>query len=309
MQDLILHQYDSSPFSEKIRLMLGYLELQSCWVEIPPIMPRDDLMPLTGGYRRTPVLQIGRDIYCDSALMAKVLAERTRDTRLFPEASAAAAEVFSQWIDTFLFRVVVALAFQPKALAGNQAMQDPNEAAAFMADRAAFTAGSTALQMDLAVAQSHFTSFLEMMERQLANVRFLFGDAPCIADFSVYHCLWFVGARPILAAEFAQYPQIERWMAVMQAFGHGDHQFIDGSAALIQARSAPDPVDYEVLQEGIEVLPIDYGFQPVAGALVAAQGAPRDCYSILRSDEAIGSVLVHFPKMGFRTETVNPGGG
>jgi glutathione S-transferase len=309
MQDLILHQYDSSPFSEKIRLILGYLELQSCWVEIPPIMPRDDLMPLTGGYRRTPVLQIGRDIYCDSALIAKVLAEQVSQTRLFPDESAATAEVFSQWVDTFLFRVVVALAFQPKALAGNQVMQDPSEAAAFMADRAAFMAGSTALQMELAVAQSHFTSFLEMMERQLVNVRFLFGDAPCIADFSVYHCLWFIGARPILAAEFAQFPQVEHWMALMQAFSHGEHQLIDGSAALTQARSAPDPVDYEVLQQGVQALPIDYGFQPVAGVLVACQGAPRDCYSILRSHEAIGSILVHFPKMGFRIESVSLGGG
>lgn len=104
MQDVILHQYDSSPFSEKIRLMLGYLELESLWVEIPPIMPRDDLMPLTGGYRRTPVLQIGREIYCDSALMAKVLAERAGDDRLFPVDAAATAEVFAQWIDTFLDR-------------------------------------------------------------------------------------------------------------------------------------------------------------------------------------------------------------
>ncbi len=307
MQDVILHQYDSSPFSEKIRLMLGYLELESLWVEIPPIMPRDDLMPLTGGYRRTPVLQIGREIYCDSALMAKVLAERAGDDRLFPVDAAATAEVFAQWIDTFLFRVVVALAFQPKALAGNQVMQDPSEAAAFMADRAAFTAGSTALQMDLSVAQSHFTSFLDMMERQLANVRFLFGEVASIADFSVYHCLWFIEARPILASEFALYPQVQRWMASMQAFGHGQHLSIDSPAALEQARRAPDLAKYELLQDGVQVLPIDYGFQPVAGALVAASGAPRDCYSIFRVDEVVGQVLVHFPKIGFRIEAVSQG--
>ena len=32
-------------------------------------MPKPDLMPLTGGYRKTPVLQIGADIYCDTQLI------------------------------------------------------------------------------------------------------------------------------------------------------------------------------------------------------------------------------------------------
>ena len=31
-------------------------------------MPRPDLMPMTGGYRRTPVMQIGADIYCDTQM-------------------------------------------------------------------------------------------------------------------------------------------------------------------------------------------------------------------------------------------------
>ncbi|MDC0375029.1 glutathione S-transferase N-terminal domain-containing protein, partial [Pseudomonadales bacterium] len=59
MPDFILHQYAGSPFSEKVRLLMGYLDLPSQQVEIPVIMPRPQLMPLTGGYRRTPVLQRG----------------------------------------------------------------------------------------------------------------------------------------------------------------------------------------------------------------------------------------------------------
>src|SRR5689334_19212590 len=35
--------------------------------------PRPELMPMTGGYRRTPVLQIGADIYCDTQLILRVL--------------------------------------------------------------------------------------------------------------------------------------------------------------------------------------------------------------------------------------------
>ena len=73
MPDIILHQYATSPFSEKIRLVLGAKGLTWNAVEIPPILPKPDLLALTGGYRRTPVMQIGADIYCDTALICDVL--------------------------------------------------------------------------------------------------------------------------------------------------------------------------------------------------------------------------------------------
>ena len=56
MPDLILHHYPSSPFSEKIRLALGYKKLAWKSVTIPPIMPKPDVLALTGGYRKTPIL-------------------------------------------------------------------------------------------------------------------------------------------------------------------------------------------------------------------------------------------------------------
>lgn len=50
----------------------------------PPIMPKPDLMPLTGGYRRAPVLQIGADIYCDTQLMSRVLESLAPSPSLHP---------------------------------------------------------------------------------------------------------------------------------------------------------------------------------------------------------------------------------
>ena len=73
MPDLILHHYPGSPFSEKIRLVLGYKKLAWKSVIVPAIMPKPDVVALTGGYRKTPVLQLGADIYCDTALIARVL--------------------------------------------------------------------------------------------------------------------------------------------------------------------------------------------------------------------------------------------
>ena len=73
MSDLILHHYPTSPFAEKVRLIMGYKKLSWQGVTIPMVMPKPDLMPLTGGYRRTPVLQIGADIYCDTALICNLV--------------------------------------------------------------------------------------------------------------------------------------------------------------------------------------------------------------------------------------------
>ena len=73
MAELIFHHYPNSPFSEKIRLIFGLKHLAWRSVLIPVILPKPDVVALTGGYRKTPVLQIGADIYCDSALIARVL--------------------------------------------------------------------------------------------------------------------------------------------------------------------------------------------------------------------------------------------
>jgi len=73
MPELILHHYPMSPFAEKIRRVLAYKRLPWKSVLIPAVMPKPDLITLTGGNRKTPMLQIGADIYCDSALICDTL--------------------------------------------------------------------------------------------------------------------------------------------------------------------------------------------------------------------------------------------
>src|SRR5271154_1087299 len=109
---LILHQYEISPFSEKVRVALGIkgLSWQAC--NQPPIMPKPELVRLTGGYRRIPVLQIGADLWFDSLYITEEL------DRLYPHTPSAfagsgvgVARVFSQWSDGALFRGAVGLLF------------------------------------------------------------------------------------------------------------------------------------------------------------------------------------------------------
>ena len=49
MNQLILHHYPNSPFSEKIRLILGFKSLHWTSVHIPAVMPKPDVVALTGG--------------------------------------------------------------------------------------------------------------------------------------------------------------------------------------------------------------------------------------------------------------------
>src|SRR5690348_16998844 len=96
MTDIILHHYDTSPYSEKVRLGFGLKGLAWASVELPQIMPKPNLTALTGGYRKTPVLQIGADIYCDSQLIMREL-ERRYPTPSFYPAGRGAADALAWW--------------------------------------------------------------------------------------------------------------------------------------------------------------------------------------------------------------------
>jgi len=62
MSDMILYHHALSPYSEKIRAMLGYAGMRWESVIVPEMPPRPQLDRLAGGYRRVPVAQIGADI-------------------------------------------------------------------------------------------------------------------------------------------------------------------------------------------------------------------------------------------------------
>src|SRR6185295_13642158 len=100
---LILHHYASSPFSEKVRLILGMKGIQWKSVTVPTMLPKPDVMALTGGYRRTPFMQIGADIYCDTALMCRVIDKLCPTPPLYPAEAGGAQHMLAQWADSALF--------------------------------------------------------------------------------------------------------------------------------------------------------------------------------------------------------------
>ena len=75
-------------------MVLGMKGLAWRSVEIPRLPPKPDLMPLTGGYRQTPVLQVGADIYCDSRRIIAEIDRRHPEPTLYPGGEPGWGELF-----------------------------------------------------------------------------------------------------------------------------------------------------------------------------------------------------------------------
>jgi glutathione S-transferase len=301
MNQLILHHYPMSPFAEKIRLILGFKNLHWSSVIIPNIMPKPDLTALTGGYRRTPVLQIGADIYCDTALIADVIEEHSPQPTLYPKDIAGASRILAQWADSTLFWTAIPYTMQPEGLAKLFEGVPPEGIKAFGDDRAVFRANMPRMRPGDAIAATHL--YLERLEESLGKQAYFFGTAPSIADFSIYHCLWFVTRGGPVAKILESFPALQSWRGRIAAFGHATHEKLDSSAAIKIAHDAtpeksPGNVDTHGIAIGdkVVVAATDTGIDPIEGALY---GASKSRISIERRDARAGTVVVHFPRLGF----------
>lgn len=304
MSDLILHHYATSPFSEKARLMLGYKGLAWQSVNIPRIMPKPDVVALTGGYRRTPFLQVGADIYCDTALICDVLEHRRPAPPLYPEHHKGVARVLAQWADTTLFWAAMGYSLSPKGAAALFAGQPPEVAQTFAADRAAMRGGMTGLRHGDATAA--LRSYLRRLSTMVEEQPFLLGAAPCVADFAAYHPLWFSRVvNPAMAGILDATPHVIEWLDRMAAIGHGTSTKISATDAIaIAAAADPAPLPDDVFQDEhnialgsrVTVAAELFGQEPTEGILHAAT---RTRYTLERSDERAGRLHVHFPRIGY----------
>jgi len=302
MTELILHHYPNSPFAEKIRLILGAKKQSWHSVTIPMIMPKPDLVALTGGYRRTPVMQIGADIYCDTALICDVLEHAAPTPALYPAAHKGMARVLAQWADTTLFTTAMAYNFQPKGALS--LIPDPEQLKNFGQDRAAMR--NNAPRMPPADATAAYKSYLRRLADMLESQPYLLGETPCIADYAVYHPLWFTrNVVPVLAGILEATPQVLAWMDKMAAIGHGTSNPMTPAAAIEAAHSStPTALAHEAFQDehgialGSEVVITaeSFGLEPTTGQLLAAT---RTRYTLARTDSRAGVVHVHFPRVGF----------
>lgn len=308
MNPPILHHYPVSPFAEKVRAMLGYKKLAWQSVVIPMIMPKPDLVALTGGYRRTPVLQTGADIWCDTALIARVLERLAPQPSLFPYGDTLAMQAFAHFADGVLFNIAVPVGFQPGGGMIKKYLPDagPEFLQQFGKDRAAMRQGGTVRRGPLAECKANLAGALPKIEAQLSRP-YLFGPQPCVADFSLYHVLWPIWEVEDTRAMLSPYPKTKAFVERMAALaGQVKPVEITAAKAIEIAKGAkPEPIagpaaveaDGIALGETVNVMPVDYALDPVKGELLTCT---TEEIAVRRTDPRAGTVVVHFPRFGFQ---------
>lgn len=306
MPDIILHNYPQSPVAEKARIAFGIKGLSWRSVEIPRLAPKPMLTKLTGGYRRTPVMQIGADIYCDSQCIIQELECRFPSPTFFPTEHAGLIWGLSRWTDGALFDLAVKIVL---GSAGDDLPKDFAEDRGRLYLGSDWAAGLRAANEALPHLASQMRGPLHWLNNQLSDDRnFLLGDKPAAIDAQFYHLVWFLRGRwkhgPVFLAEF---PHVERWEDNVGKIGHGQMSELSPEDAILYAADSEpvmiehsDKNDPQGLVAGSHVVvspDLDGGEQPVEGELVAAD---HERVVVRRTEPDVGTINVHFPRVGYR---------
>jgi glutathione S-transferase len=294
----ILHHFDGSPYAEKVRVLFGLKGIAWRSVQVPMVMPKPDLTALTGGYRKTPVLQVGADVYCDTSCIAQELETRFPEPTLFPDGARGLAVALAPWADRF-FEAGAGLAMSLNEQLPAELVRDRREFFSHM-DFSRFVERTPHMFAQL-------LAHAALVEDQLADGRaYLSGARAGLVDATAYAVIWM--ARGYIApagAMFAPFTRMAAWESRVREAGHGRRTDLDAGAALAEARrsraapgrgvAAGDPSGLRA-GERVCVTPDDYGKVPVVGDLetLDARGV-----SIRRRDERAGEVVVHFPRIGY----------
>jgi glutathione S-transferase len=297
--ELILHHYELSPFSEKARRILAYKELEWSAVRAPAIMPKPELLALTGGYRRIPVLQIENHVYCDTALIARVLEALVPEPTLYP---TPLAQAVAEWFDGPVFEAVMPFVARPTRFDEAMRLLKPEELAGIGADRAAMHEGARRRGMSHRTAKATLAIYLVRLERAVAASEFILGDEPSIADFSAYHSVWLLDK--IAPDPLAPHTQIRAWMERVAAIEGEEPKNLTGEEAIEICRSSAEWEPDDAFDESagfekdelVSISTTDYGCDPIAGTLVQSTLSE---IAIRREDERAGTVYVHFPRIGY----------
>ncbi len=304
--DIVFHNYPQSPVAEKVRVAFGIKGLHWYDVEIPRLPPKPLLTALTGGYRRTPVMQIGADIYCDSQCIIRELEKRYPSPTFMPTSDAGLMWCLSRWTDGALFDLSVKIVL---GSAGDNLPADfaQDRGRLYLGENWAEGLRTANAQLPHLVAQ--LRAPLNWLDEVLSDGRaFILGDAPAALDAQLYHVIWFVKGRwsdgPAMLAEF---PNLVNWADKVEAIGHGTSDTFDAQAAIELAFSTEPTTtsgvadhDPQGLKPGdtVTVHPdVNGGEQPVQGVV---RFADAETISIDRTADEVGTVCVHFPRAGYR---------
>jgi glutathione S-transferase len=304
--ELILHNNPRSMFSEKVRRVLAYKGLAWTDIEVSPVPPKTDFIPLTGGYRRMPVLQIGADVYCDSALIVRTLERIAPTPTVFPMESAGRAEMIADWADHRVALWAIIAVFPDY-------LQKVPEA--FIRDRSELIPDLAPERVRVLAphALEQFNQFVRFVDLALGAGPFVAGSAFSVADAACYHVINLTQANDRVFAGPAGCPRIVAWLDRIAAF-QPSHVRRQPSVYPLDVAQASAPADLGtvdqnpmglVLGDAVTIAADDYATNPIAGELVkltADEAAIRQC------TERLGEIVIHFPRLGYRLARANSAG-
>lgn len=308
LSEVIFHNYPQSPVAEKVRVAFGIKGIDWRDVEIPRLPPKPMLTALTGGYRRTPVMQIGADIYCDSQCIIRELENRYPSPSFMPSDDAGLMWCLSRWTDGAWFDLAVKIVL---GSAGDALPADFAEDRGRLYLGENWAEGLRAANAQLPHLVSQLRAPLSWLESQLSDGRsFLLGPSAAAIDAQLYHVVWFVRGRwsdgPAMLSEF---PNLERWEQNVLTLGHGSSSELSAEAAIQCALNTESTTVSGVAEhepqglkvgDKVTVSPdVNGGEQPVEGIVRMANA---ETIAIDRSSEEVGTVCVHFPRAGYRVE-------
>ncbi len=312
-QRIILHQYDQSPFSEKIRLALRLKNLAWWAVDIPSIMPKPDLTCLTGGYRRTPVMQIGADIFCDTAVILREIERLYPMPALLRPGHEGLERMVAMWADRTWFQCSVGIIFGALGEAVPESFRKDREA---LSGRPFDTAAMAAMAPML---REQWIAHLMWIEARLGGGQgaganaWMIGARPGLVDVHAHMNIWFVQQTlPDFVEDcFKTAPQTGKWYRrLCEAEGQEPEVLTSTQSLGIARKAAPrlKPATVTGLAsqglvpgDPVSVAPDDYGRDWVDGTLVHADD---QSIVIQRSDDRAETVHVHFPRAGFLVRPV-----
>ncbi len=293
----ILHHYPASPFAELVRAAFGLKGMAWQSVTVPNMMPKPGQTALTGGYGRTPVVQIGADIYCDTAAIIDALDALQPAPSFYPQPLGALHRVVAGWCAGPMFgaHVGAAMGNMPAGVLPQAFVDDRKRRFGF--DMGQLSAAAPHLASQALVA-AHW------LGATLSDGRaYIGGDAAGHGDLALYANVWFVKSVPFaadIAAAIFAVPGVAGWFDRMAAFGHGARTDISADDAIAIAGAAePRPVTGSVQGfasgQRVRVRTDGSGDDPVEGRLARCDATG---ITVLRDTAEAGTVAVHFPRIG-----------
>ena len=296
---LILHQYDISPFSQKAQKMMGLKGLSWQSVEMPMIAPKPHVEALTGGYRGTPVLQIGRDVFIDNWMIARALDEFDSSGPTINAQGELREAALYAWGERLFTPLLHA------ALAAYQSEWDTD----FLADRKRVFPDVDFDTLDVSDPdrRSQVRAYLGTVEAQLGLGKDFLGGAQADGwDIHVWGMLWMIhSALPALMPIVENFPRLTDWYERVTVLGTGDREDAEIDAAWQAlkagpARPLPETPDQEPLAQWVgEAVDISAGS--------ADRGSASGCLLAVDHEQVVlgvepisgGAAQVWFPRFGY----------